>query len=96
MTGDDTVTSIIVWEGIEIEITYAAASILARAHLELRSKDKERLPVTETGYRSEFLEQGRVEEEGGPDAYTIAWLNHMAKSAEWKAYRQSSRQLSLF
>lgn len=96
MTSDETVTSTIVWEGIEIEITYAAASILARSHLELRSKDKVRIPVTETGYRSEFLEQGLVEAEGGPDAYTLAWLNHMAKSAEWKAYRQSSQQLSLF
>lgn len=96
MTGDQTVISTIVWEGIEIEITYAAASILARSHLELRSKNKERIPVTETGYRSEFLHQGEVEDGGGPEAYTLAWLNHMAKSAEWKAYRQSSQQLSLF
>lgn len=96
MTGDDTVTSTIVWEGIEIEVTYAAKSILNRAHLELRVKDKEPIPVTETGYRSEFLEPGLVEEQGGPDAYTLAWLDYMAKSAEWKAYRETSQQLSLF
>lgn len=96
MTGDDTVTSTIVWEGIEIEVVYAAKSILNRAHLELRTKDKVPIPVTETGYRSEFLEPGLVEEQGGPDAYTRAWLNYMAQSVEWREYKRTSEQLSLF
>lgn len=96
MTGDEAVVSTIVWQGIEIEVSYAAASILGRAHLELRTSNKEHIPVTETGYRSEFLEQGVVEAEGGPEAYTVAWLDHMAQSREWKAYIQRSRQLSLF
>lgn len=96
MTGDDTVISTIIWEGIEIEISYAAKSILARAHLELRTKDKRPIPVTETGYRSEFLHPGDVEEQGGPDAYTIAWLDHFARSKEWQAFVMKDRQLSLF
>jgi hypothetical protein len=96
MTGDDTVTSTIVWEGIEIEVTYAAKSILNRAHLELRIPTKESIPVTETGYRSEFLEPGLVEEQGGPAAYTRAWLDYMAGSREWQDYVLKNRQLSLF
>lgn len=96
MTGDDTVTSTIVWQGIEIEVIYAAKSILNRAHLELRTKNKEPIPVTETGYRSEFLEPGLVEEQGGSEAYALAWLDYMARSSEWKAYQAASRQLSLF
>ena len=86
----------IVWEGIEIEVTYKPKDILAMSHLELRIPSRARIPVTETGYRSEYLHPGTIEDAGGPQAYVIAWLDHMAQSREWQDHVVTSRQLSLF
>ena len=54
------------------------------------------LPVTETGYRSHFLPAATVEEFGGPESYVSAWLDHEAKSPDWKKRKDAARQMSLF
>ncbi len=66
------------------------------AHLTVQAENKQRLPFTETGYRSPFLHPDSVEAAGGPDAYVLAWLDHAAGSTEWKRYIEASRQFSLF
>ncbi|HEV7228603.1 hypothetical protein [Brevundimonas sp.] len=93
------------WRGVDLEITFeeswlgmAPSRAYATAHLTVTATSPERakLPITETGFRSHFIRAEDVAEVGGPVAYVTAWLDHMARSREWIAYEQASRQLSLF
>ena len=72
----------IIWRSIPIEITYTP---------ELRTEDKTPLPVTETGYRSHFMNKGAVAHNGGAVAFVTAWLDHKAEQTKW-----NNAQLSLF
>lgn len=94
------VTEVIVWNAIEIEVSYEAEWLGADffAHLQLRSLEPADapLPVTETGYRSHFLKRESVENAGGPTAYVTAWLDEAANSKAWIAAEDARRQLSLF
>ncbi len=89
-----------VWCGISLVIRYECRWLDSEAtnvaHLQIESVARERLPITETGYRSHFLLAAEVEEAGGPVAYATTWLDDMARSREWKRYAEVSRQLSLF
>lgn len=88
------------WQGIALSISYETRWLDLEsanvAHLQIKSVSRERLPITETGYRSHFLAPEEVADAGGPVAYALAWLDHMAQSKEWKAYAQAAQQLSLF
>lgn len=89
-------TFTLTWEGRHLSIEHREAWIAGADHLAIQSKEREPLPITETGYRSHFLSGEDIATAGGPVAYVTAWLNHMARSKEWIAYEKSSRQLSLF
>ena len=89
------------WEGIALLIKwcpswYGASGGFQIAHLEIHSADRQPLPMTETGYRSHFIDKEAVEALGGPVAFTRAWLDQEAASPAWKAHVSASRQLSLF
>lgn len=84
------------WQGIAITVGWCPDWMSMIAHLELRSRDRCPLPMTETGYRSHFIAREAVEERGGPVAYAIAWLDHEAGAKEWQAKVAASKQLSLF
>lgn len=92
------------WNNIAIDVTYnndwskAHCEIMGHAigHLEIRSKDKIRLPITETGYRSHFTAASNIEDNGGLESYVREWLDAAAQSKEWKRYVKDSKQLSLF
>lgn len=95
----------LLWQGVDIEISYEANWLggdpkraYATAHITVTAKrpERARLPITETGFRSHFIHADEVAEGGGPVAYVQDWLDYMARSKEWIAYEQSSRQLSLF
>jgi len=81
----------IIWSGIEIEITFTPEKFGIIDHIELRTQDKTPLPVTETGYRSHFIQAGTVLHFGGAIAFVTAWLDHEAGCAAW-----GGAQLSLF
>ncbi len=81
----------ITWRGIAITITFTPDKFGITEHIELRSDNRVPLPVTETGYRSCFLEPGSVARYGGPVAFTTAWLDHEAAQTGW-----TGAQLSLF
>ncbi|WP_292026299.1 hypothetical protein [Brevundimonas sp. UBA2416] len=93
------------WRGVDFEITFERDWLsivrvhdLAASHLTVTTLQPKRapLPITETGYRSQFLHAIDVDAAGGPVAYVEAWLRAMGQSREWLAYEQNSRQLSLF
>lgn len=79
------------WRGIGIEITFTPNKFGMVDHIELRAADKTPLPVTETGYRSNFLPLGHVAAHGGAVTFVTAWLDHEAKRTGW-----TGAQLSLF
>ena len=63
-------------------------------HIELRAG--ERLPVTETGYRSRFLHPDELALFDGPEGFVRQWLDERATDKVWLAYKEESRQLSFF
>lgn len=97
---DEYISHIVVWNGVEIEVRYAArwGGLGYTSHLEVRSMKPERtpLPVTETGYKSHFTPCGTIEQAGGPVAFVTEWLNHEAKRPAWRAADAAARQGSLF
>jgi hypothetical protein len=54
------------------------------------------LPVTDTGYWSEFLSVGEAEEEGGPAALATSLLDEMARSKSWRVRWAKWEQGDLF
>ncbi len=81
----------ITWRSVEIEITFTPEKFGMTDHIELRTKNNEYLPVTETGYRSHFIPAGSVAAHGGVVKFVTAWLDHEAKRIGW-----SNAQMSLF
>ena len=94
------------WQRIVVSVSYEADWLGmsksfpegAVSHLEIEAVSPERavLPVTDTGYHSQFLRCGTVEGAGGPAAYAKAWLDEAAKAPAWRRKDAESRQLSLF
>lgn len=87
------------WDGIEIEAIYTPLKWGVIAHLEIHSvaPERARLPITTTGYRSQFHQPGTIETHGGDVvAQVIAWLDEEAAKPDWQAYRNASRQGELF
>lgn len=84
------------WQGQRIASRYTpcwlATPFGELSHLELHAESA--LPVTETGYRSQFLDNPPTDLD--PVAYVSGWLDREAQSPEWQAKREASRQGSLF
>lgn len=94
----ETQTFTIDWQGITLSVTYHPRRFLSCAHLEIRSLRPEwaQLPITETGYRSHFLDRAEIDAFGGPAPYVLAWLDDRARTPEWRDHIERSRQGSLF
>ena len=87
-----------VWEGVRVEISYKKHhhGDPDFDHIELRVERGRIIPVTETGYRSHFLQTAFVEVYDGPEGYVRAWLDNEAQSPDWRKRAEAARQLSLF
>jgi hypothetical protein len=107
----DYISSQITFEGVIIEIRYCQVwtamvhddgSRFSIAQLEVQSIDppKHPLPITETGYKSHFIQHHEVMEYGGATEYTLFWINKSLednkKRKKWEDDKASSNQLSLF
>lgn len=90
------ITTMLIWNGIKIMITHTPNYCGVVDHIELHVENRERIPVTETGYRSHFLHESVIEPYGSALAFVQAWLDHEALDPEWRAYELASRQMSLF
>ena len=88
-------TSAITWDGIAVSISHTPDWLNPEFHhIELRADEK--LPVTETGYRSHFIHQDEIALFESVTAFAEQWLDAAAKSPGWIKYKEESRQLSLF
>lgn len=81
----------ITWRGIALGVTFTPEKFGLVDHIEIKTQDRAPLPVTETGYRSQFIPAGTVAEHGGAVAFVTVWLEHEAARTGW-----SGAQLSLF
>ena len=63
-------------------------------HIELRCE--ERLPVTETGYRSHFVIDDAISDQEDVHAYVLAWLDETAREPSWQRQIEDNKQLKLF
>lgn len=94
------------WEGIDIEITYNPSwsnTVEGLVHLQIRSVNPsgQKLPITETGYRSHFLylQQTTIKEPSDSVAYVLEALNEQAQDRVWQEHLKQngdSRQMALF
>ena len=88
------------WQGIGINLDYQHDwlgqyknhGLHHISHIEIRSADKQPLPITDTGYLSHFFEPREID----PVAEIMEWLDLRAQSKEWKKYIEDSHQMSLF
>lgn len=86
----------LIWRGINIDITYQPSYMASIAHLQIQSENNQRLPMTETGYRSHFTQAADIEAYGSPIDFVQAWLEDRANTKEWKKYEADRQQLKLF
>ena len=92
------------WEGILLEIRHCPCWFsmpdddFVTQHIEIRSQDKRLLPITETGYRSHFMngDEALAEFDNDPVAFVLWWLDEAAKDPLWKRKEEDDRQGSLF
>ena len=83
------------WCDRDIEVSYRANWLNSdHCHIELRCT--ERLPVTETGYRSHFVPEGTVSDREDVHAYVLTWLDEAARDPSWPRHLEDSKQLKLF
>ncbi|MGP1275056.1 MAG: hypothetical protein ACQRW7_06535 [Caulobacterales bacterium] len=90
------------WQDIEIEVSYQAEKFADWDHLELRSIKpvKAPLPVTPTGYRSRFFPAGSIDPTGDFQetlkTEVTHWLDMKASEPGWIEQREAGRQGELF
>ena len=83
------------WHGREVRISLRLGWLIVTfCHLEVRCDEK--LPITETGYKSHFMPLEQLEGYASPADYVRAWLDHAAGDTAWKRHVEASRQGSLF
>jgi hypothetical protein len=66
------------WKGQALTIRWCpewTPSVMA--HLEAQSADEKPHPISETGYKSHFIQKQEVVNMGGPVAYVTAWLEEL-------------------
>lgn len=104
---DRSITSeMLVWEGITIRVCFEADWFGLEAsgagepwsHLELQVLEPvgAPLPVTDTGYWSEFLSPGEAEEAGGAVALATQLLQEFAHTKTWRVRWARWEQRDLF
>jgi hypothetical protein len=92
---DQPETATFEWNGLPVTATMQFCwHSLDLVHIEVRCP--ERLPVTETGYRSHYTHVDTVKELDGLEGYLNFWFDQLANTKEWQRYWEDRKQLSLF
>ena len=94
MAGEyETVT--VVWCDLEIAVSYQADWLSSgQWHIELRCAA--RLPVTQPGYRSHFVQTDAIADAEDVPTFVMAWLDVAAQDPTWLRHLEDSKQLKLF
>lgn len=92
----------ITWHDIPIEIDYNPDYSKAYhdtygyglAHIKIQAGRA--LPITETGFKSQFIAEPLVAEYGTVQQFVISILNCAAQNPEWVKLEAEQKQLNLF
>jgi len=92
------------WQGIDLEIRHCPCwfSMLedgpVTQHIEICTEGKRILPITETGYRSHFMNgaDALAVFNHDPVKFVLHWLDEAAKNSAWKRREEADRHGSLF
>ena len=86
------------WCGICISLKHVHKYCGVIEHVEIRAVDPENapLPITETGYKSHFVDEASISDYGNPQAYVLAWLDEASSKPEWQRQRDAASQYFLF
>ncbi|MBL7681776.1 MAG: hypothetical protein JNK00_00330 [Flavipsychrobacter sp.] len=92
----------ITWNNIPIEIeynpdyskAYMEFNGYALAHIGIKADRP--LPITSTGYKSQFIAEPLVAEFGLVTEFVITLLNEAALGADWQKLQAEQAQLNLF
>lgn len=90
------ITEVIDWQGLTLSVTFDPDwnGWGHVAHMEIVTVKPDRAPnpISETGYKSNFVCLNEIENAQELRHYVLAWLEEEAKGSRW----QASAQLSLF
>lgn len=83
------------WHGTLLAIHHTPLYFGHADHIEVLVKKpaKAMLPITETGYRSHFIDPEDLANEGGAVLFVQAWLEREAKTVEWQKRESKLAQL---
>ena len=96
MTSFRTITNgVLEWRGLLISVTFERQRFVDHLQIEAIEPARAPLPVTETGYRSSFLNQSVIGD-GSPEDFVLAWLDDAASDRRWPEREAALRQYSLF
>lgn len=84
------------WQDIPITIRHLTGRFSGMDHIEVISDACVELPITDTGYKSQFTLPERIAEYGTAVDFVLAWLDYEADTEEWELKQAKGRQLSLF
>jgi hypothetical protein len=92
----------LVWEGIAVCISHTKNWLQDEFdHIEVTADQP--IPITETGYKSHFIQQTELALFEGPEDFVRKWIEAEAIKPDWirhvaemKRIEEDSRQLTLF
>lgn len=94
-----TTTTKLVWRDVICRVRHTP-NYLSKgwSHIEIIvvSPKKAPLPITETGYRSHFLDEDLLKREGGPVTFFLDWIEREAATKAWAKTEFKWRQGDLF
>ena len=83
------------WRGIHICITHNP-DWPGHGFQQIEVRSDERLPITETRYRSHYIHDEHLPLFDSVEAFVLEWLENAADDPTWKKYEIDRLQLSLF
>ena len=83
------------WRGILIAVTFERQAHVDHIQIETLEPKRAPLPITETGYLSQFFSRAVIEKAGGPAAYVRNWLDQSTAKKGWPEIEATVRQYSL-
>lgn len=71
------------WNSIGLTIRYTPNRWTVIDHIEIEADNRQPLPISETGYRSHFIDPGVIAAYGGALAFVTGWLDEAAELDGW-------------
>ncbi len=104
MSPDEYQTLKMIWNNVAITIkhnsswskAYADIQSAKMTHTIIIRDDGLALPISDSGFRSLWLDSRNLEQYEGILDYVKQWLDHDAQSKKWKAIQDDQNQLKLF